>query len=350
MPHPLKTEKIYLNALNLIFRENFLQLAKFLDSFTSYQEAFSNLKAEQKFLIDPFQEWEKLEKQHLNFVTLQEPTYPALLKEISFPPQGLYFQGNLSVISSPLCLSIVGTRKMSSYGKLVLEKLLPDLISTGFVIISGLALGVDTLSHRLTLQNHGQTAAILGTGLDRIFPTLNTRLSQEIIQGGGVLISEYPLGTPAYKYHFPWRNRIISGLSPATLVIEAPNKSGALITANFALEQNREVLAIPGSIFSTTSQGTNQLIKAGAKVVTDIEDLLEEYQLPVKEKSNKNNPVLDNETEEIIYRAFNNHEPILVDKLIEMTNLKTDQILTTLTILELKGLIKDLGGGRYIKT
>jgi len=349
MPHRSEEEKIYLNALNLLFRENFLKLPQMVAQYHSFKEAFNDLIKKQNFRLDPLKEWEKLEKNKIKFITLGDETYPPLLKEISYPPFGIYLKGDLPSLNDYYYLSVVGTRKISSYGKLAIEKLLKDLIPYHFVIISGLAFGVDTLSHKIALSEEGKTIAVLGTGLDRIFPAVNESLSQKIIQNGA-LISEYPLGTTPFKSHFPWRNRIISGLSPATLVIEAPEKSGALITANFALEQNRDVFAVPGSIFNKNSLGTNNLIKMGAKLISRTEDILEEYHLEVPTTSQTAKTIhFDNPLEKEIYEILETGEPLLVDKIIEKVNHKTTEVLISLASLELKGLIKHLEGDRYSK-
>jgi len=349
MLHRLAEEKIYLNALNLLFRENFLKLFQIVAQCHSFQEAFNASIRKQNFYLDPLKEWEKLEKNKIKFITLHEEAYPPLLKEIPYPPFGIYLKGELPSSNDYHFLSVVGTRKISSYGKLAIEKLLKDLIPYHFVIVSGLALGVDTLSHKIALSEGGKTIAVLGTGLDRIFPTINTTLSQKIIQNG-TLISEYPLGTPAFKSHFPWRNRIISGLSPATLVIEAPEKSGALITANFALEQNRDVFAVPGSILNKNSLGPNNLIKMGAKLISRTEDILEEYHLEASTTSQTAKTIpFDDQLEKEIYETLETSEPLLVDKIIEKVNHKTTEVLISLASLELKGLIKHLEGDRYSK-
>lgn len=346
MPH-CDQEKIYLNALNLLFQENFLKLSQMVAQYHSLKEAFNDLARKQNSLLDPFKEWEKLEQHQIKFIALKDQEYPLLLREIPYPPLGLYLKGEIPKNSN--FLSVVGTRKISPYGKLAIEKLLKDLIPYHFVIISGLALGIDTLSHKIALDEGGKTIAVLGTGLDKIFPATNELLSQKIIQNG-TLISEYPLGTPPLKHHFPWRNRIISGLSPATLVIEAPEKSGALITANFALEQNRDVFAVPGSIFNKNSLGPNNLIKIGAKLISQTEDILEEYHLEISTTSHALKTIdnhFDSQLEKEIYKTLETSEPLLVDKIIEKVNHKTTEVLINLASLELKGLIKHLEGDRY---
>lgn len=345
MPHRLEEEKIYLNALNLAFQENLLKLPQFVSQYPSFYDAFIEYQKRQPVSFDPLKEWEKLIKNNIQFLILSDPNYPSLLKEIPNPPLGLYVKGEIPDYTNYHYLAVVGTRKNSSYGKLVIETLIKNLIPYQFVIISGLALGIDTWCHKIALDEGGKTIAVLGTGLDKIYPANNKTLSQKIIENGA-LISEYPLSTPPLKHHFPWRNRIISGLAPATLVIEAPKTSGALITANFALEQNRDVFAVPGSIFNKTSLGTNNLIKSGAKLISQIEDILEEYHLQITKSINSNNH-FDNQIEKQIYELLSSEETLFIDKIIEKTNLKTNEVLIALTSLEMKKLIKDLGGGKY---
>jgi DNA processing protein len=346
MPH--HKEKIYLNALNIAFKNNFLKLFPFLSSSQTFKKAWEKLSISQKENINPYKEWQKIEKQKVDFIISSENKYPDLLKEISYPPSSFYIKGEIP--KETPCIAIVGTRKVSAYGKLVTEKLVQELVRYNFIIVSGLAYGVDTIAHETALKNQGKTIAVLGSGLNNIYPCSNKRLSHEVAKHGA-LISEYPLDAPALKSYFPWRNRIISGLSLATVVIEAPEKSGALITAQFALEQNREVFAIPGSIFNKNSVGTNNLIKQGAKLVFQIEDILEElniqYTLPVIKDAH--HLKFDNNQEEKIYQLLSKENSLAIDKIIEMSNLSPKEVLAILTTLELKGFIKNTDGGNYIK-
>jgi len=346
MPH--QEEKIYLNALNVAFKNNFFKLSSFLYSSQTFKSVWKKLSISQKENIDPYEEWEKIEKQKVDFIISSENKYPDLLKEISYSPSSFYIKGEIPE-EAPY-IAVVGTRKVSAYGKLVTEKLVKELVRYNFIIVSGLAYGVDTIAHESALKNQGKTIAVLGSGLNNIYPYSNKRLSQEIAKRGA-LISEYPLDAPALRSYFPWRNRIISGLSLATVVIEAPEKSGALITAQFALEQNREVFAIPGSIFNKNSIGTNGLIKQGAKLVCEIEDILEElniqYTLPIIK-----DPLdleFDSKQEKKIYESLSKENPLAIDKIIEISNLSPKEVLAILTTLELKEFIKNTDGGSYIK-
>ena len=346
MPH--QEEKIYLNALNVVFKNNFLKLFSFLSSGQTFKNAWGKLSISQRGNINPYKEWQKIEKQKVDFIISSDNKYPDLLKEISYSPLSFYIKGNIPEEAPHI--AIVGTRKISAYGKLVTEKLVRELIRYNFVIVSGLAYGVDTIAHKTALENQGKTIAVLGSGLNNIYPYSNKKLSEEIARHGA-LITEYSLEAPALKSYFPWRNRIISGLSLATVVIEAPEKSGALITAQFALEQNREVFAIPGSIFNKNSIGTNDLIKQGAKLVSQIEDIFEElniqYTLPIiKDPPNLK---FDSKEEERIYKSLSKENSLTIDKIIEISNLSPKEALVILTTLEIKGFIKNIDGGNYIK-
>lgn len=346
MPH--HEEKIYLNALNVAFKNNFLKLFPLLSSSQTFKSAWEKLSVSQKEDIDPYKEWQEIEEQKIGFIISSDNKYPDLLKEISYSPSSFYIKGEIPEEAPRI--AIVGTRKISAYGKLVTEKLVQELTRHNFIIVSGLAYGVDTIAHKSALENQGKTIAVLGSGLNNIYPYSNKRLSKEIAKHGAI-ITEYPLEAPALRRYFPWRNRIISGLSLATVVIEAPEKSGALITAQFALEQNREVFAIPGSIFNKNSIGTNNLIKQGAKLVSQIEDIFEElniqYTLPII----KDSPSLkfDNKQEEKIYQLLPKENSLAIDKIIEISNLSPKETLVILTTLELKEFIKNTDGGNYIK-
>lgn len=243
------------------------------------------IKWREKFSFDEAET--ALKKEKIDFITWHDSEYPLLLKEISTPPFILYYQGSLATISekNKNLLAIVGSRKYSTYAEKIINEFLPNLIAQEIRIVSGLALGVDSLAHYATLNNQGITIAVLGSGLSakNVYPPLNRDLVKKIINYGGTVISEFSPSTPPLRQNFPQRNRIIAGLTQATVVIEAKKQSGALITANYALDQNREVLTIPGNIFSELSEGTNDLIKAGAKVVTEIDDILEVFKL----KTNK---------------------------------------------------------------
>lgn len=217
----------------------------------------------------------KLKEEKINFICFKDPLYPQILKNIFDPPIVLYFKGNINLLTKK-CLAVVGSREHSSYGELVINSVLTSQITENLVVVSGLALGIDSLAHQKTLENKGETIAVLGSSLENynIYPLQNKSLAENIIKNNGLLISEFPLNTGPLKRNFPLRNRIISGLSQAVLVIEAKKRSGSLITAYYALEQGKEVMAIPGSVLSDFSVGTNYLISSGAKLIQSDKDVL----------------------------------------------------------------------------
>lgn len=280
-------------------------------------------------------------------LTLQSKEYPVILKEIHDPPKDLYIKGEI-IKDDETAIAIVGTRKYSQYGKQVTLDIAGKLAKLGITIVSGLAEGIDTFAHKAALENKGRTIAVLGNGMDKksFFPSCNYQLGEKISQCGAI-ISEYPEGVRGTQFTFPKRNRIVSGLSLGVVVIEAPEKSGALITAALALEQNREVFAVPGSIYEKNSQGTNQLIKLGAKPVTCPEDILEELNLSHLIKIEKNKIRPENKEEEIIFSILSLH-PIHIDEIIKKSGLPTSIVNSTLMILELKKAIRNLGKGNYI--
>jgi DNA processing protein len=280
-------------------------------------------------------------------ITLQDKDYPAILKEIHDPPKELYIKGEI-INQDKTAIGVVGTRKYTQYGKEVALDIAGKLAKLGITIVSGLAKGIDTFAHQAALENGGRTIAVLGSGMDKnsFFPRSNYSLSEKISQQGAV-ISEYPPGTRGTFFTFPQRNRIISGLSLGTIVIEAPEESGALITAALALEQNREVFAIPGSIYEKNSVGTNRLIKLGAKLVIDVEDILEELNLSHLLTLEKKKVKPDNKEEEIILSILS-AQPIHIDEVIKKSGLSAGIVNSTLMILELRKAVRNLGKGNYI--
>lgn len=299
--------------------------------------------------IHPDREMENLIRAGITLITEEDPYYPPLLSEISQPPVLLYGRGDIKILSRRPILAVVGTRRPTHYGLEVTEKLVTELADAGFIIVSGLALGIDSRAHEATMDAKGKTIAVLGSGVnhDSIFPPENRGLARRLAESGGVVISEYAPGTPAVKEHFPARNRIISGLAQGVLVVEAREKSGALITARFALEQNRDVFAIPGSVFTPTTAGPHTLIKEGAKLVTSSKDILEELGIEYNKKEGSTTDDTLGQEEQLIWNIL--EEPLTVDALKAATNLNTQIIVSSLSMLELKGRVKNLGGDTYQK-
>jgi len=276
-------------------------------------------------------------------INIKDKEYPKLLREIKDPPEVLYVRGE--ILPKENCFAVVGTRRYSSYGKQVALEIAGDLTEAGLTIVSGLAPGIDTFAHQATLERKGRTIAVLGTGIDEksIYPKSNLKLARKIVETGGCLISEYPPGTRGTQFTFPQRNRIISGLSIGVLVVEAKEKSGALITANQAFAQKRKVFAIPGPIHSSNSRGCHLLIKKGAKLVENANDILGELNLPRREKRE-----ISGETpeENLVLEALK-EGALDVDKIIEKTKLPAPNAASTLAILEIKGKIRNLGGNTF---
>jgi DNA processing protein len=299
--------------------------------------------------INPDEEFEKLMKEQIKVVTLTDETYPKLLKEIYCPPPLLYYRGDLENLTD-CAIAIVGTRKISVYGKQMVEEIVAPLAKNKISIVSGLALGIDAEAHLIALKEKTHTAAVLGSGLDRqnIYPSSNRFLAEKILAENGCIISEYPIGTLPLKQNFPARNRLISGLTIATVVIEAGESSGSLITAAYALEQNREIFAVPGNLTNPNSKGTNKLLKQGAHVVTEAEDILEILNLRQLVEFKKNKKIIPESPQEEKILQFLNQEPIHIDQLVAKTKLPAATINASLTLMELKGKIKNLGNMNYV--
>ncbi len=265
---------------------------------------------------------------------LQKKDFPTLLKQIPDPPKKLFYRGNIKLLYKQ-CISIVGTRKITSYGEYVLQQLIPKLTEK-LIIVSGLAIGTDAFVHKLTLENNGLTIAIPGGGLHEnfIYPQSNRYLAQQILSKNGLLISEFPPKYPTFAHNFIKRNRIIAAISKVTLITEAKQKSGSLITANYAIDYNREICAIPGNINQVYSQGTNLLISKGANLVNSAEDILNLYNFQNINQTYKP----ENQNEKIILNLLK--KQISLDELYESCKLPEQVINSTLSILELKGIIK----------
>jgi DNA processing protein len=327
-------------------RESYMKTGidgRILDDFFIFRKNFNPDKA-----------LEMLYAEKISVVALGENDYPRMLKEISDPPPILYFRGRLEG-QDELNLSVVGARKKTPYGGLATEKIVSELSLNGFHIVSGLALGIDALAHKTALDKKGRTTAIIGSGLDRnsIYPRENRNLAERIIGEGGAIISEFPPLTPPLKQNFPQRNRLIAGYSLGTLVIEANERSGSLITARLALENGREVFAVPGSIFSLLSRGTFKLIKEGALPVASAGDIMEAFNVASPSSAadfNKSGvkKIKLGIIEECILANLE-AEPVHVNDLVRKVGLDTRKIMSTLTIMEMEGMVKNVGGMEYIK-
>lgn len=353
----------FLNALNIIPGVGSAVLRSLKNHFGTYEAAwqaddgaFKNAAIPDQAIeaiiwkrksIQPDRELEKLVKEQIWLVDDNDENYPAGLREISSPPIMLYGKGRLSPAEN--MIGIVGSRKPTAYGLEATSAIACKLAETGIGIVSGLAQGIDGRAHESALDAKGYTISVLGSGVDNnsIFPGEHKGLARRIHEAGGAVISEYGPGTPAIREHFPQRNRIISGMSRGVLIIEARERSGALITARFALDQNRDVFAVPGSIFSSASRGTHGLIREGATLVTGANDILEEWGIEYnREIIDKADSTLG-EKDRMLLELL--EEPLTVDALKEKTKLPIHVILASLSVFELKGMIKNLGSDTFQK-
>lgn len=303
--------------------------------------------AEHRRSIDPAAEMERIHRAGVSVLQIDSPDYPRLLREIPHAPALLYCRGELRV-EDELAVAMVGTRKATAYGADMARRFAYDFGKSEVTVISGLALGVDTVAHHAALDAGGRTIAVLGSGLDVIYPARNRRLADSVMDHGA-LISEYPLGTKPDARNFPARNRIISGLSRGVVVVEAPLKSGALITASFAGDQGRHVYAVPGSARSPSSAGCHRLIREGATLVTSARQVMEEMLVEVSKVAVQTRLELPEEPDERALYNLIGAEPRHIDELCHASGLAIQQTTGALLALELKGLIRQQGAGYYVR-
>lgn len=279
-----------------------------------------------------------------NFITINDDVYPECLKEISNPPLKLYYKGNLDLLKEERLIAVVGTRNPSSYGKLCCEYMVKKMSRANITIVSGFAKGIDSIAHKTSLLTDGKTIAVIASGLDIVYPASNLSLYREI-EEKGLILSEYEAGVKPFKSNFPQRNRIIAGLSRGTIVVESKDRGGSLITADLALEFNRDVYAVPGDVFSEYSKGCNNLIRdARAKSLSNINELLEDYSWNIEEK-NENNKYTKNQL--LILNSLSSEKNL--DNILIETKIEQTEILAELMALEIMGVIKSIAGGRYKK-
>jgi len=345
-------EKASYNALNLALESNHRELKKLKEKNNSWEKSWEEYASSNKTSLDPEKEFQKVEAQNLRLLLAEDDDFPELLKEIPWPPHGIYLLGQSEIPNKNL-LGIVGTRKATSTGKEIARSFAREIAKTGFTIISGLALGIDTESHLGALDAQKQTLAVLATGLDSIYPKINTALAKKIIQNGGAIISEYPLESPALPHRFIERNRLISGLSNGILIVEAPEKSGALATARFALDQNREIFVIPGPINHPNFKGSNRLIREGAALVTSPEEIIEVLApelLSLNKTSVEEKLKLATTPEEkiVVEALLKAGKPVNIDKIAELTNLNAKITNQVVSFLIIKNLIKETENGYTI--
>lgn len=300
------------------------------------------LEARKSLDLDSF--IESLQKKDISFLTWNSPDYPQLLNEIAQPPPVLYYRGSITPMDDT-AIAIVGTRNVTKYGKQITIDTATYLAGSGVTIVSGLARGVDGIAHRAALDAGGRTIAVLGSGVDVIYPPEHRKLASEIIENGAI-VSDYPPGTKPDGINFPPRNRIISGLSSGTVVIEAGERSGALITAKFALDQGRDIYAVPGSVLSQMSKGTNQLIADGAQPMTNPAQITEALNIQRQVKRTTKESISLTKSEELILKVLGS-ESLHIDEICNRTSMGIEKLTADLTIMELKGFIERENGMEY---
>jgi DNA processing protein len=331
-----------------LLREQFDPIASVRDAPLAFLQALLSLTPEQAALVkNPLNLESGLRVRQIapSVATLEDPDYPPLLREIIDPPLALHRRGDLAISARP-CVAVVGSRRASPYALNAARALVRQLVSVGVVVVSGLARGVDAAAHEAALEAGGTTIAVLGTGIDVVYPRSNHRLYRSI-EEKGLVLSEFPPGTPPLPENFPIRNRVISGLAAGTVIVEATGRSGSLITARMAAEQGREVFAVPGSIFSAGSEGTHRLIQYGAKLVHDAGDILDELpgnlRLTREENHEPESPLKE------VLRALSRDEALHVDTLAEKLRCGPGSVAESLLQLELGGWIRSLPGSRYLR-
>jgi DNA processing protein len=344
-------EKYFFNAVAVHLLGSYSAIKKAKRGYDTWREAFEGLQRKGSNPCDPRIAWERLQKMDMDMdlILSSEQGYPKILHEIPHAPFGLYVKGNKEAIDSQsLALAIIGTRHATPEGKELAKNFAHKLASHGCTIISGLAFGIDAVAHQGCLDGGGITVAVFARGLDEIYPQSNARLAEKIFEQGGALVSEYPIGEPPLPYRFIERNRIISGLSQGVVVIEAPDGSGSLATARFALEQNRDVFVLPGNVSHANFKGSHELIRQGAVLVTSPEDILESYGMEnAAPKKKKHIPASTEETL-IMMVLEGSSTPCDVDKIIQMTRLEPRIVNRTITFLLMKDFIKEMPGGYTI--
>ncbi|MDI6777716.1 MAG: DNA-processing protein DprA [Patescibacteria group bacterium] len=361
-----KNELVFYHAFSCIGGFGPQKFNKLLSRFGTLEKAWSasredllaadiGLAATKNFLekrnaLAPEKLFSELEKDNVGIITQNHESYPPQLKEIPSAPTVLYGRGNLEILKSK-SVAVVGSRKFTEYGRRVTQNLCRDLVRARLTIVSGLALGIDAIAHRAALDAEGATIAVLGTGIDdaTIYPRDNFNLAKDILSSGGTLISEFPPRTPSLKQNFPARNRIMAGLALGTLVVEAAESSGSLITAGLALEFSREVFAVPGPIFSPQSAGTNYLIKNGAKLTESAADILQELNLD-RFKGSMPKKIFEPKTieEKAVWNVLGS-DPLHVDRIAKLTKLNPAVAGSTLAMMEIEEAVRNVGGQNYIK-
>lgn len=345
-------EARFYNAINTALQSEFpaySELNKLFNLHGSWQKVWKERQKEYRLDVDA--EWQKLEKLGVRLVMRGDSDFPALLEEIPWKPFGIYVKGNLSPCEGDR-LAIVGTRKATKQGIEVARSFARELAEKGITVVSGLALGIDEAAHKGVIACEGRTIAVLAVGLDRVYPRQNFNLAKKILELGGALISEYPPDSTSYPSRFVERNRIISGLSKGVIIIEAPQESGALATARFALEQNRDVLVVPGPAGHPNYIGSCKLIRSGASLVNSVDDVLEDLNIELsktsKDAKERQFQNLDEEQKRIVAVLEKEGGVSDIETMSQLLKLDISNLSRHLTFLLLRGIIKESGGRYYL--
>lgn len=318
-------------------KEEFAEIGIVLKTYKTFDEFRKSFDIE-KYVL-------KLQKEHVEFISFLDKQYPKSLKKLENPPIGLFAKGNTSLFKETFSLGVVGTRKVTSYGREVTESLVSNLVLNGVCIVSGLALGVDGMAHRSAVSNSGKTIAVLACGVDCCLPSENYSLYRDILNNGGLIVSEYPLSQPPNKGTFLARNRNIAALSDGILITEAAEDSGSLVTAEWGLKLSKNVFAVPGPITSRMSDGSLKLLHQGATLVRGVEDILEKFSISNSQFSNKSKIKslnLSKEEKKIVLLLQN--EEMTIDEITKKTKLSISKLFVSISNLELKGIVKNNGG------
>jgi DNA processing protein len=327
------------HAIQEALQGNYRAIEALFKEHRSWRAAWEHIRHE--YRIDREKLWDDLAAANIKLILANDSGFPRLLCEMPWQPFGIYVRG--APLDDRPHIAIVGTRKAAMYGKKIASSFAEALAGQGITLVSGLALGIDAVVHAGALKAGGRTVAVVGNGLDQIYPKENERLAQEILAAGGTIVSEYRPGTPPLPHRFIERNRIIAGLSRGTVVVEAPKSSGALATARFALEQNREVFVVPGTIDNPNFVGSHELLKSGAALVTSVDDILVALNIAPETPREQQHVPLD-EKEQIIINVLSREGELSPDKIAEQTSLGISPIIQTLGFLTAKGLVKEENG------
>jgi DNA processing protein len=291
-----------------------------------------------------------LNTHNIDLISISSSSYPASLKDLKDPPVVLFYQGDITLLANLNLLTVVGSRNYTRYSQLVLDDILIPVVQSGLIVVSGLALGIDMLAHKIAVNNHQKTIGVIGSGLDdsHFYPATNLILKKQLIDGGGLVISEYPIGFEASKYNFPRRNRILAALSRATWVVEASANSGSLITANEVNNLGRKVLTTITSLFQEQFSGNIKLVRNGSKIITKSQDILEEYNITSISDQKIHIQSISDPTQDKIYKSLNIvGKP--VDQIATEVNISTQQLMSILTIMEMEGFIENIGQNMWVK-